>query len=288
MASVRNFLRTRRPDLYLAELDDAACRAAYEAGIAPIYFASMASLPLKQDAGVAPPGAGLQTASIASKRSAALWGGSALLVGLLVVALIVNSRSKRIESSRGVQSPKKSVASSPAHSIPLQPIAPAQGASNYAPPNETIPSASDDAATTPPTSNNGIPLPPEPSLKPLEHLQGKVKLADAHLSIENDGHGNEQAVGRVLIENTGDYAITDFRLSLTAGTGEWALLPFEVSVDYPMPIISRRIEPGGSLDVPVMTGGVYASYSAYGMKTINIEASVDGPPGTVFDKATVF
>jgi hypothetical protein len=107
------------------------------------------------------------------------------------------------------------------------------------------------------------------------------------LSIENDGQGHEQAVGRVLIENTGDYPITDFRLSLEAGTGEWALIPYEGSLQYPTPIYSRRIEPGGTLDVPVMTGGYYTSYSAYGVKKINIEASVGGPPSTVFDSATV-
>ena len=94
-------------------------------------------------------------------------------------------------------------------------------------------------------------------------------------------------MGRVLIENTGDYPILDFRLSLEAGTGEWALIPFEGSLQYPTSIYSRRIEPGGSMEVPVMTGGYYTSYSAYGVKKINIEATVDGSPSKVFDSATV-
>ena len=54
-----------------------------------------------------------------------------------------------------------------------------------------------------------------------------------------------------------------------------------------MPINLRHIEPGGSLEVMVMTGGAHTNYSAHGMKTINLEVSVDDPAEMVFDSATV-
>lgn len=131
-------------------------------------------------------------------------------------------------------------------------------------------------------------LPPESPPRGVHRLAGRVTLEDARLSFENDGQGNEQALGRVLIVNDGDYTITDFRILLLIGADSWSLVPFEGSVSYPMPITSRRIEPGGQLDVPVMSGGFYKSYSVYGSHRIRIEASVDGPPGTVSDEAPVF
>jgi hypothetical protein len=36
-----------------------------------------------------------------------------------------------------------------------------------------------------------------------------------------------------------------------------------------------------------MTTGTYNSFSAYGTKTITLEASLDGPPGVVLDEAGV-
>lgn len=158
-----------------------------------------------------------------------------------------------------------------------------------------LPAENEDAAkpmaSPTPNTNNDSPvatLPPEDSPRPVNRLAGRVRLGDARLSFENDGLGHEQALGRVLIVNDGDYAITDFRLILEAGAGSWSLIPFEGSTAYPTPILSRRIEPGGQLDVPVMTGGYYISYSVYGPHKIRVEATVDGPPGVVSDEATVY
>ena len=119
-------------------------------------------------------------------------------------------------------------------------------------------------------------------------MEGRAHIGDARLSFENDGHGHEQCVGRVLIVNDGPYTITDFRLGLNVSVGDYALVPFEGSIDYPTAILSRRIGPGGSLEVPVMTTGVYSSFSVYGMKQVTLQASLDGPPGIVTDKKDVF
>lgn len=139
-----------------------------------------------------------------------------------------------------------------------------------------------------PSANNqtASPLPPEPGRAPVQ-MQGRAHIGNAHIGVENDGHGNEQATGRVLIVNDGPYAITDFRLGLKVLTTEYALVPFEGSLQYPTPILSRRIEPGGSLEVPVMTTGVYMSYSTYNSKEVTLQATIDGPPGTLTDAVSV-
>jgi hypothetical protein len=94
-------------------------------------------------------------------------------------------------------------------------------------------------------------------------------------------------VGRVLIVNDGPYNVVDFRLSLKVNGMAYVLAPYEGTTDMPIPIISRHIAPGGSLDVPVMTTGYYSSYSVYGMKSVVLDASLDGPPGIVTDEASV-
>lgn len=134
-------------------------------------------------------------------------------------------------------------------------------------------------------SNNIQPqsLPPDPAPRAPVNMRGRAHIEDAHISFENDGHGHEQAIRRVLIVNDGPYSITDFRLGLKVLASEYSLVPFEGSISYPRSLLSRRIEPGGTLDVPVMTTGVYASYSIYGSKEVTLEATLDGPPGIVTD-----
>ena len=150
-------------------------------------------------------------------------------------------------------------------------------------PDEATPSREDDRTESALPSS----LPPDPDPKPVHQSAGSVRIGNAKISFENDGRGGETAVGRVLIINDGDYEITDFRLSLEAGGGSYALVPFEGNFAYPRPIIYRHIPPGGQLDVPVMTTGYYRSYSVYGVKFINVEASVDGPPGIVTSRGTI-
>lgn len=130
-------------------------------------------------------------------------------------------------------------------------------------------------------------LAPEPLPQPIPQLQGSAHIGGAQLSVENDGEGHETAVGRVLVVNDGPYEITDFRLGLKVNGLTYALVPFEGSLDFPTPILSRSISAGGSLDVPVATPGAYMSYFAGGVKYIDLEASLSGPPGIVTDETTV-
>ena len=83
--------------------------------------------------------------------------------------------------------------------------------------------------------------------------------------------------------NDGPHAITDFRLTLEVNGATYALTPFEGSIENPQPLLDRRIEPGGQLDVPVMTGGYDAAFSVAGLKRITLRATLNGPPGTVTD-----
>lgn len=138
-----------------------------------------------------------------------------------------------------------------------------------------------------PSDRTNASLGTEPLPQPPVQMRGKAHIGNAHFSFENDGHGNEQCVGRVLVVNDGPYAITDFRLSLGVLSGDYALVPFEGSLRLPSPIYYRRIEPGSSMDVPVMTTGIYSSFSVYGLKSVSLEASVDGPPGVVWDKKSL-
>lgn len=138
-----------------------------------------------------------------------------------------------------------------------------------------------------PTPGQGPTLPPEPGPRPLPREEGHAHLGNASLHVVNDGSGHETCVGRVLIVNDGPYNVADFRLSLKVNGLAYVLAPYEGTVDLPMPIVSRHIAPGGSLDVPVMTTGYYSSYSVYGMKSVVLNASLDGPPGVVTDEASV-
>jgi hypothetical protein len=133
-------------------------------------------------------------------------------------------------------------------------------------------------------------LPSEPAPRPAPRLQGSAHIGDARLNFVNDGHGNEHCVGRVLVVNDGPYDLVDFRLGLRVSGLTYALVPFEGSIDFPMslPSYRRRIRPGGSLDVPVMTTGVYTSFSVYGLKTVTLDASLDGPPYRVSDERTLW
>lgn len=129
----------------------------------------------------------------------------------------------------------------------------------------------------------------EPPPRPVPNSPDSVRIGNARIAVENDGHGHEFATGRVLIVNNGRYPVTDFRLGLEVMGLTYVLAPFEGSLTHPRPIYSfdRHIPPGGQLDVPVMTTGEYSSYSAYGIKKVTLQASIDGPPGIVTDEVTI-
>jgi len=133
----------------------------------------------------------------------------------------------------------------------------------------------------------GPTLPEEPAPRPALRRQGSAHIGNARLSVTNDGRGNETCIGRVMVVNDGPYELTDFRLGLEVNGIAYVLVPFQGSADYPMPIYSRHINPGGSLDCPVQTTGSYSSYSIYGMKRVLLHAVINGPPYEVFDECTV-
>ena len=131
---------------------------------------------------------------------------------------------------------------------------------------------------------SGVTLPHYDTPTPV---QGSARIGDVHLSVINDGEGHERCFGRVLIVNNGPYAITDFTLGVDVMGTTYVLAPFEGSISAPMPIYYRHIPAGGTLDVPVMTTGYYPSYSASSMKTVDLDAALDGPPGEITDSAHV-
>ena len=285
---MRQFLATRRPDIRFDDLDEKACQVAFRNGIAPINFVLQTDLPLRPAGNLSLPADPFQDSPLNRKYMRG-W-----LAGLVIFGLVICLGFQLLKPNKAERDDRVPTATThskrPKAEVQRQMSSPYTSSNppgaTYTPPTVSTPNPPEDTQPVE-TTNSPTQLPPEPAPAPIHHLQGKVKLSDARLSIENDGNGHEQVVGRVLIENTGDYPILDFRLSLEAGTGEWALIPFEGSLQYPTSIYSRRIEPGGSMEVPVMTGGYYTSYSAYGVKKINIEATVDGSPSKVFDSATV-
>ena len=105
---------------------------------------------------------------------------------------------------------------------------------------------------------------------------GSVALGGAQFVTVVDEFGNGTPVGSVEIANNGDFAIYDYRLTLEIGGFSYPLQPIE---GYP------RIEPGDQVSVPV-TANMPAGLVGAG--SVTIQASVEGPPGTVYGSAATF
>ncbi len=212
------------------------------------------------------------------------------LAGMFAVLLIVLALQIR---ARFKESDRQEVAAVPK----VNPTSPVPAPSTHPPPSSSNPQAI--PVPSPSTVNfpgqNGVPAPPTtyhgpsgralPPLGPVPRV-GSVTLGNAKINVSNDGHGHEMIVGRVLIVNDTQSAITDFSLSVRVGGLDYVLAPFQGSLRFPSPA-NRYIPPGGTLDTPVMTTGTYTSYSVYGPKSIHLRATLDGPPGVAEDDASV-
>ena len=291
---VKRTLNARQPDADIRLLDLDACKLAFDAGLSPVLYVTQSTG--KQIL--------LDKLPPIQNRNSSNSGTWILLALILVGGLAIMARNRSQATDRSADS---NVPTNDASSMPrgkrqskvmknesfdqrLVPgVAGAKRWNHMNLPTKQIDQVSNvEATTNEGASSNQDSLPIEAPPSSTHHLIAGVKLSDAKISFENDGHGHEQAIGKVLIQNNGDFTITDFRLSLTAGTGEWALIPFEGSIEFPRSILSRRIEPGGSLEVPVMTSGYYTSFSVYGTKQVSIEATTDGTPAKIFDTANIF
>jgi hypothetical protein len=114
--------------------------------------------------------------------------------------------------------------------------------------------------------------------------QGTARLASVKIDTQPDGHGNENAIGTVVIVNTGPYEITDFSLVLRVNGVPTTLTPFEGNVNYPMPISSRHIPPHGQLQVAVVSPSAYPAGSV-AARSVLLTATFDKSAGQATDTA---
>jgi len=170
------------------------------------------------------------------------------------------------------------------------------------PASPTYPTTPHNVSNTPPaslgTSDTPPPPMPDPNAMPPVDVpppplptppvsNGRVYITNAHLSVINDGNDHEFCNGEVTIVNDTPYNVTDYELSVNVLGTSYVLMPYEGTIQFPTPILDRTIAPGEALTVPVMTTGEYFSVSAYGVRTIHLEATLDGPPGFAEDDATL-
>ncbi|HZH98146.1 MAG TPA: hypothetical protein VEX38_04180 [Fimbriimonadaceae bacterium] len=127
------------------------------------------------------------------------------------------------------------------------------------------------------------PAEPEQSSEPL---LGSMRVASAQLFTEETGAETGRMYGTVTIINDGDYAITDYRLTLEIGGTTYSLRPVDGGMDGVQS--SRRTIPAGSqLSVPVMASGLPAELLREEGRTVTVQARIAGPPGTLIDSVTV-
>jgi hypothetical protein len=121
-------------------------------------------------------------------------------------------------------------------------------------------------ARPPTTDNNAV----------VDQPSDLVRIGDVMVDTEQDDSGDTFAVGHMTIVNTGVNEITTFNITMDTGDGVFSLVPFEGSIDDPQTITDRRIPPGGFLDVPVMSEGIFQTANPHGQKVITLNATEGG------------
>lgn len=158
-------------------------------------------------------------------------------------------------------------------------------------PSTTIPTQAVGAAPSPDISSpgtnspdNALPSAPLDLNVPSPEI-GTVKITDATINFVEVDDMNIMAAGRVTITNTTDRTVMSVKLILGSSFGP-ELVPFEGSVDDPMPIYDTSIASNSTMSFPVMTTGSFSD-SVYGPHTISLEADMDN--GDVLtDSTTLF
>ncbi len=112
-----------------------------------------------------------------------------------------------------------------------------------------------------------------------------VMLADAQVASQDDGEGRELAVGMVTVVNNSPYDISNFSLTLATPDGNYRLRPFTGSFENPIDITDRRIPPGGYMQVPVMSDGLYLNSDPGSPVSVSVEATENGLIAT--DQTTI-
>jgi hypothetical protein len=103
-----------------------------------------------------------------------------------------------------------------------------------------------------------------------------VRIGEIAVDTEQDDSGDTFAVGHMMIVNTGVDEISTFNITMETGDGVFTLVPFEGTIDNPQTITDRRIPPGGYLDVPVMSQGIFQTANAHGPKVVTLSATEGG------------
>ncbi len=207
------------------------------------------------------------------------------LIALLLLSLLVGYRSKaktaqasqnlvattsgqragKIGGSALIDAPPSDRSDS---SAALEPAA----ASLTSRPNPQSTNSSDQTIPTetlnPPQADTSQPAPDQAS--------SIVQIGAAQVATEQDQDGNSFAVGHVTVVNTGPNEISNFTITMTTPDGTYTLVPFEGTIENAAVITNRRIPPGGYVDVPVMTEGVFQSSAPFGQKIINVSATENG------------
>jgi hypothetical protein len=113
-----------------------------------------------------------------------------------------------------------------------------------------------------------------------------VRISSVHISTNNDGSGQETAVGTVTVVNTSRYPIIDFQLSMMVNGSIVALIPFAGNASYPMALTSKSIPPHGSLQVSVATPAPYM-IGELASRSVVVEARFQGQSQPASDKVFV-
>ena|GEM_PF-4368400 len=138
---------------------------------------------------------------------------------------------------------------------------------------------SDDTADD--ETDDDIPDVPEDDIAPVP---AAVVIGSAEVGSENDGDGHEVAYGHIQVINPSSYPITSLTILMATSGGSYPLAPISGSANSPIPLENVSIPAGGSLDIPVMSDGMYSSLDPTTPKTITVQATEDG---TVVSSSTV-
>lgn len=179
-----------------------------------------------------------------------------------------------------VKAKRGKIGSSPMLGLPVQTESDVDAVDDATPPDDTaVPKPAQAAAPSTATPETGeVARPPETTddSASVDQPSDLVRIGDIAVDTEQDDSGDTFAVGHVMIINTGVDEISTFNITMETGDGVFTLVPFEGSIDNPQTITDRRIPPGGYLDVPVMSQGIFQTSNAHGPKVITLSATEGG------------
>jgi len=110
-----------------------------------------------------------------------------------------------------------------------------------------------------------------PSIQPAA-----VVIGGAALDSQDDGDGHGIAYGHVQISNPSSYPITSLTIMMSTSDGSYALVPVSGTLETATPLPSIDIPAGGTMDLPVMTNGMFSAVDPTSPKTITVQATENG------------